>query len=677
MTQRRALLIGIDRYERLPYPLAGCVNDVHVIGNLLQSSFGFPAEHIVWLVNEEATRAAILAALDALIEVTGPDDIVVIAYSGHGSQMTDRDGDEPDGMDETIVPHDSGREPDENRDITDDEIHDRMLAFAARTHNVTLLFDCCHSGSVSRDSFGQRIRWVPPDARPAVELPPIPPTPWATETSRDASRGHLRSAGQRYVLIAGCRDEESSFEHTVTQDGNVVTHGALTYFLAQQLALAAPGTTYRDVFEAASIAVTAAYPRQHPQMEGAADRELFGDRDFVPTRFVAVDGRSGSELTIRAGAAHGVSLGSRWAIYPAGTREMGSSTALASMSVVAVGATQSRGEIFGGRSADAIAAGCRAVEVSHEFGDLRLRVQVVAGSEIGAQAAMNEAIDASMLLSLVGERESADARVYLLEPRREAETGDPVPRVGSVSEPTWAIVGMDGELMTPTHALSDQDAVSTITADLEAAARYRHALLLRNPNPGMLAGAIDLVIKRLREGGWAEATLDPARGLVVFTHGDPVAVEIRNRSVASVYVSVLDFGVAGAIGALYPVSDASEPLAPGRSISVGERPGEEIELRFPSSEGSEYSQGWDGGEGVESFKLIATTRPADFSSLLQSGYRGTSGVGEPVSSVESLLSRALTGNATRDVARPVASDTDDAWVSVERSFLLRTRVETS
>lgn len=48
---------------------------------------------------------------------------MVVYYSGHGSQMTDREGDEPYGFDETLVPHDSSRAQNPNRDITDNEVY--------------------------------------------------------------------------------------------------------------------------------------------------------------------------------------------------------------------------------------------------------------------------------------------------------------------------------------------------------------------------------------------------------------------------------------------------------------------------------------------------------------------------------------------------------------------------
>ena len=102
------------------------------------------------------------------------------------------------------------------------------------------------------------------------------------EASRDLGASGWLPLADRYVLIAGCHDEESSFEHRVTQAGGVVMQGALTYFLSQELVKATSGTTYRDVFERASHQVTASHRRQHPQMEGARDRELFGVHDIEP-----------------------------------------------------------------------------------------------------------------------------------------------------------------------------------------------------------------------------------------------------------------------------------------------------------------------------------------------------------------------------------------------------------
>ena len=74
----------------------------------LREQFAFADADIELLKDEQATRDAILAAFDRLVDRTQPGDLVVVHYSGHGSQVVDLEKDEPDGLDETIVPDDSG-----------------------------------------------------------------------------------------------------------------------------------------------------------------------------------------------------------------------------------------------------------------------------------------------------------------------------------------------------------------------------------------------------------------------------------------------------------------------------------------------------------------------------------------------------------------------------------------
>ena len=116
---KRALLIGINRYKAVP-GLQGSVNDVETMREILISRWGFQPRNITLLMDENATRAAMLAALNTLVQVAGPADTVYFHYSGHGSQVQDLNGDEPDGLDETIVSQD-GRSGDV-RDIVDDEL---------------------------------------------------------------------------------------------------------------------------------------------------------------------------------------------------------------------------------------------------------------------------------------------------------------------------------------------------------------------------------------------------------------------------------------------------------------------------------------------------------------------------------------------------------------------------
>jgi hypothetical protein len=159
---QRALLIGISNYQANLTPLAGSRNDVLLIRELLVQKYGFEQANIRTMLDEEATRAEILAAIRTLSETAASDDIVLIHYSGHGSQAPDTNGDEPDGQDETILPYDS-RTPG-IADITDDELNALISGFRSKKVIVTL--DSCHSGTGTRGGPSQVTqRWVAPDTR--------------------------------------------------------------------------------------------------------------------------------------------------------------------------------------------------------------------------------------------------------------------------------------------------------------------------------------------------------------------------------------------------------------------------------------------------------------------------------------------------------------------------------
>jgi hypothetical protein len=93
---------------------------------------------------------------------------VVLFYAGHGSRMNDPH--QPGGFIESMVSSDSGRGEQPNRDILDWEIDQWVQRVNEKTDFVTLIFDCCHSGSVTRDPFGERTREAPADLRAPAEM---------------------------------------------------------------------------------------------------------------------------------------------------------------------------------------------------------------------------------------------------------------------------------------------------------------------------------------------------------------------------------------------------------------------------------------------------------------------------------------------------------------------------
>jgi hypothetical protein len=666
-----ALLVGIDKYPLLAPrgQLAGCVNDVRLLSSLLLK-FGFPKENICHLENERATRDDILNALRELAGKISENDAVVVHFSGLGSMMTDREGDEPDGLDETIVPFDGGRAPYENRDITEDELYVFIKGISQKTTNITLIFDTSHSGSIFRDASLSNSRWLEPDLRPVEQLPPSPIL--GVSLPRDSGPSGWLPISEGYVVIAACQSNGSCYEHASLLDGQIAIYGALTYFLACELILAPSGCTYREVFHGIYLGITTNYPSQVPQIEGPLDHQLFGVHEPVRIALPQVGQRDRDVVTLDVGTLHGVTKGSLWGIYRSSEIDNPRSK-LGLVEIEGIGLINSHARILAESDQAAITVGSLAFEEAHFFGEMRLFVKLRIDSGYEQEGVeLEEVVERSRMLSMTTEAQGADAEVYLLAPREKPLIGAPVPQLGSIHAPIWVVVARDGELLIPPISASQRGAVHQIGDFLERYGRYRFALRLRNQNiESKLAGLVDFdLLRRTSEGSWQVARAENATAYPVFREGDSIAFRIYNRSLLPIFLTVIDFGVTWRLLPVYPPPGAYEALSPGTQVDFGTRSGEEIELFLPN----EFSVPGRWGElrdgRVEVLKLIATAYPVDFTVLFMQGViREARDPFGAATQLGQLLDTALTGYGKREV-RSTAVPEEQDWATIERPFLL-------
>jgi len=113
------------------------------------------------VLDERATAAAIRERIDWLLDGTADGQERVLYYSGHGAQLPDYNAAEKiDHVDECLVPYDFHWTQDSA--ITDDDFlrYYSALPYAAKFFAI---FDCCHSGGLTRDG-ARKIRAItPPD----------------------------------------------------------------------------------------------------------------------------------------------------------------------------------------------------------------------------------------------------------------------------------------------------------------------------------------------------------------------------------------------------------------------------------------------------------------------------------------------------------------------------------
>jgi hypothetical protein len=272
---RRALLIGVNKYQQLPW-LGGSRNDVALIRSILVDRYGFDEQHITTLLDEDATRSAILEALESLVATAGPEDTVFVHYSGHGSQVRDLDGDEADGLDETICPTDARTEG--IPDITDDELG-RILG-RLDVSSAVIVLDSCHSGTALRAaSVDVRARSVPMDTR--VEL---------YDDEKLVSRGVVPAPGaEPYVLFSAAAPHQQELDGPFGPEGKRL--GLLTAALSRAFEALDGDVSPQELLSEVERNVEkikpmfAGHPVPEAQLEGQLvliERPLFSPIDGTP-----------------------------------------------------------------------------------------------------------------------------------------------------------------------------------------------------------------------------------------------------------------------------------------------------------------------------------------------------------------------------------------------------------
>lgn len=256
-----ALCIGINDYPGTGSDLSGCVNDANDWAKELERrDFS-----VTRLLDGAATGEAITSAIEEVVGQAGKRDVVVITYSGHGSFVPDEDGDEPDGTDECICPHDVAT----RGAITDDTLF-TLYSASAPGAKVIVISDSCHSGTVARYA----PITTPPATRgaraPQRKVRFLPPAHFlrGRQLASLGRRRRVRSSGppgrHAALLMAGCQDAEYSFDSFFNGKPN----GAFSFIALEELAKLPANATYTKWFRAIQARLPSQQYPQSPNLFG-------------------------------------------------------------------------------------------------------------------------------------------------------------------------------------------------------------------------------------------------------------------------------------------------------------------------------------------------------------------------------------------------------------------------
>ncbi|KAG5770587.1 hypothetical protein H9Q69_002206 [Fusarium xylarioides] len=308
-----ALLIGIDNYSSLKLrSLRGAVRDVDKVEKWLTSKNVVPEENIIRLTSKESdkdpTYHNIYGELERLTKMAqkNPGCFIFIHYSGHGSRRPTvlTGSHEKNGVDEILL-FQSGY----MRDFELGAALDKL----AKKAKVFIVLDCCHSGGADRDDEDD------PKVR-AVNLSNVIldehefPRGLVKEQTTKGSTSSWWKRPRDYTLLAACQHDEKAKEND-----NDKVNGLLTYWMLKGLktlcAHAGP-FTYKRLHR--YISANMPQGGQQPVLLGQSDRLIFQKTSLQSNELAFVEnvGEPKGTVQITLGAAHCVSVGARFLIYP-------------------------------------------------------------------------------------------------------------------------------------------------------------------------------------------------------------------------------------------------------------------------------------------------------------------------------------------------------------------------
>jgi Caspase domain/Domain of unknown function (DUF4384) len=541
---KRAVLIGINNYRAVP-SLMGSVNDVTAIREILLKRWGFQAENVSMLTDEQATRANIMAMLEKVVHESDVNDTVYIHYSGHGSQVQDLNGDEEDGLDETLVPQD-GRTPGV-RDIVDDELDE--LFSKLRTHNVVIVLDSCHSGTATR-SPDIRARSVPQDMR--IELYKEMPI----------TRAIVPRIESQFIVMSATNSEQEALDGPIQGQ----SHGFFSYALANSLSRVGPDASPRTVFEGVAQElkrVQEQYGRvvmPEPQLEGPPSRldqpwlgRAVKAADVMP-RLVwsEVQSNSAGTLTLVNGSLLGAVPGAIWTIYPPNETKFAPGSALGVATITRLQGKDAAASLTS--KVISLPAGARAVASIGSLASARVKVRILASSELRRRQVRDALAQSLPTVEFVTSDSPARFIVDADSPTLRLLTADGLQVVGEFDQGTqqWGseaarIISRSGnasELLSLDNPAAQLRVVANVAAFLQPASRDIIKVATTLPSAFHIKGRAD------------------ARG-----SGNSLQLAISTNEDA--YITIVDVDTEGNVNLLFPNAQQRGNYLPQGLVHAG------------------------------------------------------------------------------------------------------------
>jgi hypothetical protein len=186
-TNGYALIIGVGQYQYMSqYNVPIAIRDAEAVGAALQDDTrcGYPAAQVQILTKENATRAAILSALDGLASQLNAENTLFLFFVGHGVYGTDGNY--------YLTSYDTqlqGKQVVAGTGVSENDLLDKLRQIKAK--RMLLAINACHAGALS----------------PSFDLEPS----FSSEAPPQKLAEALLSTGEGRITITACRPEQKSW----------------------------------------------------------------------------------------------------------------------------------------------------------------------------------------------------------------------------------------------------------------------------------------------------------------------------------------------------------------------------------------------------------------------------------------------------------------------------------
>lgn len=608
-----ALLVGINRYQHFN-SLEGCLADVQAVGQYLRQALGEQdcELHLGVLQDAEATKDNIVFHFLNHLSKAGEGDLAFFFYAGHGArEVADPVFHETDSDQqlEILVCYDSvpGRS---GMDLSDKELRYLIHKVAAGGAHVLTVFDCCFSGSNTRQAVAEG---KPAQVRRLAA--PKPKRSWQDFIFgaeflpfqiEQAGGVHALLPHGAHVQLAACRDNEEANEHPALK------RGVFSLALVEVLQQAKGHLTYHDLM--GRMRMRMAQIIQNLRMQGVqlVDQhpQLFTFGDAYSDRFRLVLNGAISQRESRVSVSFDLNL-QQWKM-----------DAGALHGVPQPGLHPTFVEVFRPQASEQPAMQAQVSAVSPAYSLLRFLshpqpavnellsgkvkglvsrpIDVALQGEASMQALLRRQLQQDEFVHLTSSPEEAD---YLINYKEGAFH--------------WHVPEHERPILAPVRG-SESFVLDETERYLRHIAHWEYARQLQNLHTRFHRCPVEMQLFRLRGPGGRGQRLIPQNGLIRWKHhrfqGTPrifFKVKLVNHSEIPLYVALVYMSQTFQVMP-HLLEDSVAQILPGEEQALYAKGGEALEFRIPP-----YILHYQWPYATDYLKLVVCTEPfeLDFLSL--------------------------------------------------------------